>query len=377
YLTAYNNFNTYMQSEKEDIDALREAYIDINEAAQHENTRENGKTWYYRGLINQALSENEKTQLDYPNALYDATDSYIKALTLDDRRFRDEKGADVQLRTMSIILYNKGVALYEVNDFEKAYKAFIKVEDIYNYYKEKGEPEAIETYENSIFNAALCAVQSNKTDEAIKLLNKLIEMEYNNAGIYSTLATVYKSQGDMEAAKATLAKGTERYPENVGLIIDELNIMLAEGKEGESIEKLQKAIKLDPENVSLYLVLGTAYDKIGDSEKAKETYEKAIEVNPNSYEAYNNLAAYYINKGAEVHEELNKKMNELSDAKYKEMTKQVDDLYSEALPYLEKAHKIQPDDMKIMDSLKKIYAKLGMYNTEEYKVLKKKMDAAK
>lgn len=376
YLTAYNNFNTYMQSQKEDVDALREAYTNIEAAAQHENTTENAKTWYYRGLINQALSEDEKTKLDYPNALFDATDSYIKALSMEDKKFRDEKTADIQLRNMSINLYNKGVSLYGVNEFEKAFDAFMKVEDIYKYYESIGEPESINTYENSVFNAALCAVNLKNNDESIKLLNQLIEMEYDNAGIYTTLSNVYKGMDDLEQAKVVLGKGTERYPDNVGLIIEELNILLAEGKEGESIDKLKKAIDLDPKNVSLYLVLGTAYDKIGDPEMAKATYEKAIEVNPKSYEAYNNLAAYYINKGAEVHKELNENIDNLSDSKYQEMTAKVDKLYGEALPYLEKAHEINPDDVQIMDSLKKIYAKLGMYADPKYKELKKKMDAA-
>lgn len=375
YLTAFNNFNTYMQGNKEDVDALREAYVNINEAAQHENTMENAKTWYYRGLINQALAENAKTEVEFPDALFDATDSYIKALSMEDRKFRDEKTADIQLRNLSIMLYNKGVGLYEVSAFDKAYKTFVKVEDIYNYYNKIGEPEAISTYENSIFNAALCAMNTKSMGDAKKLLNQLIVMNYDNAGIYSSLSNVYKQEDNMVEAKAALAKGIERYPENVGLIIDELNILLSEGKEAESIEKLQKAIQLDPENVSLYLVLGTAYDKIGDSEKAKETYEKAIEINPKSYEAYNNLAAYYIGKGAKVHEKLNEQMHKLSDAEYNKMDKQVEDLYAEALPYLEKAHELQPEDLKIMDSLKKIYAKLGMYDSEKYKALKKKMDS--
>ncbi len=59
-----------------------------------------------------------------------------------------------------------------------------------------------------------------------------------------------------------------------------------------------------------------------------------------------------------------------AEAEYKKMETKRNELYIAALPYFEKAHQINPDDVPIIQSLKEIYAKTNnMEKMNEMKTL--------
>jgi len=187
----------------------------------------------------------------------------------------------------------------------------------------------------------------------------LLAVDYKKPAIYQTLAQLMKEAGDTTKAIEYLSMGRAAFPNEVGLVIDELNIYLLQGRNQEVIKNLEDAIKLDGTNATLYFALGTAHDQLKNQEKAAENYIKAIEFKADYFDANYNLGAMYFNRAAELSNEANKiPFNQ--QKKYEEAIKKVKDEFLKAQPYLEKAHEIDPNDINTLVSLQQMYAQLKM-----------------
>ena len=111
--------------------------------------------------------------------------------------------------------------------------------------------------------------------------------------------------------------------ESTNKLLDEGIKLFQEGKYDASIQKYNEALKVEPSNSIAYNLLGMAYrfkfNQTGTQEyktKEIEYFKEAIDLDPKYWVAYKNLAAtlYYL------------------------------DRKKEAVPYLEKALELQPND---------------------------------
>ncbi len=373
YQTAYFKVEEYKASEFKDTDALLGALEAINETVQNESAAEKSKTWYYKGLINHLIYENEAISSQQPTALFDASQGYQKALTVSDKKFPEIDNCKENLYNLALQIQNKGAKLYNVADYENAYKYFTEVRAIKKFMEGIGYEKKIDDAD-ATYNGVLCLWKLGRKDEAKKTLNELIDMNYDSPAIYQILASFYAEEDKNADALTVLGKGITRYPQNVSLLIDELNIYIKEGREAESIGKLEKAVSIDSTNAQIYYVLGAAYDKAGNKVKSEAAYRKAIGLDPNNYDAYNNLGAIFYNEGIEINKEMMDN-TKLTDKQYKELTVKRNELYNKAMPYFEKAHELKPEDLGIMQALKEVYAKLEMY--DKSKKMKEAMEKVK
>ncbi|HQG38455.1 MAG TPA: tetratricopeptide repeat protein, partial [Chitinophagales bacterium] len=224
----------------------------------------------------------------------------------------------------------------------------------------KGLATVVDT--NIIYATAMSGVSIGKTKEVTPLLQKLIEMNYNNAAVYESLAQIYETNGDKEALNKLIKKGLEKFPNSKNLQIYELNQTLDGGDLKESIAKFEKALASDPKNASIAFNLGVLYDKLQNMDKTKEYYEKAIALKADYGDAYFNLGVMYFNLGVAK----NKEMNAVDDAKDKDgkiyagLKAERDALFQQALPNLEKSYHIDPKNKDYKANLKKVYASMNM-----------------
>jgi tetratricopeptide (TPR) repeat protein len=325
---------------------LDKALAAIEDAVEHPKTMESAKAWYYRGEIHLAIFGSEQYAALSSDPLAVALDSYVRSIKLDTKNdFSDDSKRKVLSATAN--LYNRGVERYVDRDFEKALADF---EMLLKY-----SP----TDTSLIFNAALAAEKLNDNVKAIKYFKELLENDYKKPAIYQTLAMMAKESKDTAQAIAYLSEGRKHFPTEVGLVIDELNIYLVQGRQQEVIKNLDDALKLDPTNATLYFALGTAYDQLKDKEKAAINYQKAIDNKPNYFDAYYNLGAMFFNEAAEMANEANKiPFNQ--QKKYEEAIKKVREAFQKAQPFLEKAHELEPTDLSTLVSLQQMYAQLKM-----------------
>lgn len=354
-MAATNYLSDYQQSDNPNPENLISAKEAIEAAAQHENTSQQGKTWYTKGLISVAML-NDSSFTDFPDDFAsEALTSFQKALDLNDKKFRDEKKLMQYALKLSTDVFNAGVDAYSKENFVRAYESFTFMKEVNTFLESNGQDIAVET-KVALSNAAQAAEQAGLTKEAIAAYEDLLV--YDKSVInYRLLANLYKEEQNFDKSLEILSKAANEHPEDADVMIDQLNIYIGLDRLGEALEIIDKAIELQPENDMLYYVKGTAYDGAGKTEKAVEQYEKAVEINPDNTRALYNAGAMYFNSANKYIEQ----MNELSlseQKKYDELNAKRIDLYKKAKPFFERILEIDPEDDAASRALTKINSSL-------------------
>lgn len=353
-VSAYNYLrNGQLYKAKEAIDA----------ASVHEKTKDEAKTWFYRGNIYLAIqvSEEEKYNNLDPNALQEAYDSYQKAISIDDDVINTNLRPSTPMQGLYFCgdqFYNMGVRKYNDQKYQEALESFekaIKSNKIF------GKTDSL-----AMFNAALCAELAEKPDIAKKYYADLLELNYNKASIYTSLAGIYKLEGNQEKELDIIEKGRKTFPDDFNLIIAETNFHLSNGNSAKALELLNIAVKRDPENPTLYFAIGSNFNTVVDDTsktaeerarafaEAENAYKKAIELDPGYFDPIYNLGALYFNEGIKIFEEADAITDMELYAKEKE---KYDAMWEKALPYLERALEIDENNLNTLISLKQLYAR--------------------
>jgi len=92
-------------------------------------------------------------------------------------------------------------------------------------------------------------------------------------------------------------------------------------------------------------------------DRAIESYKKAIELDDTNFNSYYNLGALYFNQGVNM---ANKALEIKDPDEYSAAVAKADEKFRESLPWLEKAHELNPDDVSTMETLKMLYYRLKM-----------------
>ncbi len=354
---------------------LAKAKEQIEPAIEHAKTKDDGKTWYYRGQIYEQIyfSEEERFASLKEGSLMKAIESFGKAKELGSKRINMNDVND-RYQRLAAFCYQEGVENFNAKKYDDAVKYF---ETCYTVRLEAGAVDS-----GAIYSAAVAALNGKMYDEAEKDFRKAIEIKYSLEDSYINLANLYKEKGDKENYKATLAEAREVLPSSQEIITAEINIYLESKEFDKALENLNVAIQNDPQNFLLFFVRGNIYDtkqasmlnegKKDESrpffEKAKEDYAKALSVKEDYFDAAYSLGALYYNRGAEMLNEANMISD---DAKNKAAKEKADQQLRDALPYLEKAHELEPDDVSTMTSLKELYARTNQM--EKYEAMSKKI----
>ncbi|MDA3906784.1 MAG: tetratricopeptide repeat protein [Bacteroidales bacterium] len=319
--------------------------IDI--AVAHEKTIQDAKTWLYYGQIYAQLgaSTDEATASLDADALNKALEGYKKSASLDEKNslFLELSANVLQLANT---FYANGIKSFESEAFDKAIDCFDRAS------ASNALIDVVDTM--TIYATALSASNGGINDVAIEKYEQLIEMAYINPVIYSELANVYKQEENFEKAEEVLTAGRVKFPENNGILIAEINILLGQGRFDEVITKLKRSIELEPENASLYLALGDSYKEVKNNEEAVIYYQQALDINPDYFLALYNLGVVYYSRAFD----LNMKANNLPFDKteeYKIVMAEANVYFLKSLPYFEHAYTIDPDDSDVVKALRQIY----------------------
>lgn len=317
------------------------------------------RTWEVRGEIYQAVfqSKDENYKKLNNDPLTVAFDSYLKAISLDEK---DKFGKSVKIKLTLLIsdLTNQAVAAFNEENYEKALKSFEQIMAIEQtpVYK-AGDPTAIDTV--IIFNAGLAAYNGQNYDKAIQYYSEAAKYKYSGARTHQLIASSYLMKKDTLGALNSLQSALKEYPSNGTLLVEVINIYLNSNKNDEALKYLELAIQQDPKNASYFFAKGTLFDKLQKPEEAAECYMKAIEFKEDYFDAYYNLGALYYNKGVKQIDVANSVPSNQPE-KYEVEKDKADVEFKKAIPYMEKAHEINPTDKFTMESLKTLYYRLKM-----------------
>ena len=340
---------------------LDKAVEKIEPAIKNDKTMSDAKTWLYRGniYIQISASKDPKYKAIDSNAVQIAYDSYQKSIELDKEKEFFQKNM-IGLNACGEQFYAVGAEYYKKKDYPNALLSFEKTIQINSI---MGKADTIATY-----YAAFCADLSKNKVKAKEYFRNLIRLNYNEPSVYTALAAIYKEDKDTARTIKIIRDGRKKFPQNYDLIISEANYYLAAGEDLKAQASLRQAIEKDPNNPVIHYNFGIIYEKIRDFENAETAYKKAIELKATYFDAYYNLGALYIN----IASELSKQANNLPLEKTKEFDEfknKANKLLQQALPYLEKAIKLQSTDQNTQNALKEIYKKLS--KTKNSEIIKK------
>ncbi len=359
----------------------------IKGALENAETKDNPKTWYVAGQIEDAQFSSESTkqilgkQPDEP-VMYEALGNILpyfkKAYELD--QLPNKKGKVKPKYTKKIkgtlnanhIYYLNGGAYYfDQKDYKKACDLFDQYIEIANLPFMKDEKVAARDSNYMIvqFYSAIAAMQLDDIQMAIKYLNRAKDTDYRRYDIYQSLCYEYEQAKDTANMEKTLEEGMKLFPDSSYFLNSLINLYIYTQRNEQALELLNTAISKNANNAQLYYARGSVYETgLKDYKQAEEAYRKAVELEPNSAANNFGLGRIYYNQGVSTLDDA----NSISDAsKYKEEKAKAEELFRKALPFFEKAHELKPDENEFMIGLRGIYYNLNM--NEKFNEIDQKM----
>jgi tetratricopeptide (TPR) repeat protein len=187
---------------------------------------------------------------------------------------------------------------------------------------------------------------------------------------YFQMSEAYLATGDTAKAEATLTGLQSKFPNDKNVTLQLIDLYIKSNKNEEAQKYIAVAKAADPSNYSLYFAAGIIFLNENKYDEAIPELTKSIELKGDVYDTQYGLGAAYINKAAEMF----KKANDIIDVKkYSEAIDEANAVYAKALPYMEKAYELKPDDVYSMRSLQELYYRLKQ--TDKYAAIKAKLDA--
>ncbi len=306
----------------------------------------------------------KETKFILPNALDSAVKCYQKAIYLDSLGKLTKKIKE-DLKYINLIYQKVALNYYTLKDYADAYHAFKNIMDI--------NDMKLVNYKDTVitFYTGVIAKEAGLPDEALKYFLRAKNLNYwmKEPTLFNSISIIYLAKNDSADALAILKEGFLKYPSNTGILNELINYYISSGESTLALDYLRTAIKSDPSNKSYYFAQGTLYDKLDSLESGVASYKKALELDTNYFDAYFNLGVIFYNHGVEIQKKAN---DEPDNKKYEEGKKNADGEFIKSIPYLEKAHQINPKDKQTLDNLKSVYYRLKM--NDKLEAVKKELE---
>ena len=320
----------------------------------------------YQNIIQ---SDDEALKAQVPNALEIVYESLMKCLENESFCADEQNQMEIGMRIASVMTayYTQGADAYNNGQFAQAAPLFKKAYDIaaslgggeqatemlnlaatsalraedYNtaleYYNElKGNgKETAELYRH----LAACYNGLGQSEQAMEMINAGLALDPGDANLILEKVNAYLKEGKGAEAIVDLEKLLELDPQNAQLMF------------------VLGTIYGDENNKDVY-----------DTEKAKQYYEQALAINPNYYDAIYNIGVLYTTMANKYIEQANEitGFSKAEQEQYNNLIEQANGLLRTGLPYLQQAYEAQPSD-DVKNVLRSIYVKLNM--TDEVKAL--------
>lgn len=332
---------------------LANAKTAIDEAVQHEKTKTQAKTWFYYGNTYNAIARSEDNSIQKldEDAGDKAIDGYLQALTLDTKG-KYKKEIKEELGILKTLMVNQAITAFNKKGYEFALEKFNKAVNIS---ETIGAKDTI-----ALFYGAVSATQAGKKDNALELYQKCIDVACCGADVYVAMASIYREKQDKEALKTVVEQGRGKFPNNAALVLEQLNLQLADKNYEEAIGSISLGLAQTPDNKNLHFAMGMAKDFMGNTNEAIAAYQQALKIDANYFEANYNLGALYNNAGDAFVEQANALNYKTEGQKILELQNKANQEYIKALPLLEKTLELKPQDTEVKQALKNLYTKLGM-----------------
>ncbi len=328
---------------------LDKARTDIDQAALNEKTSLKAKTWFTRGDIYEAMMDSPiyGKQLKPGEGTQKAYESYAKTIELDGKAGEYGAQAVKKIDNVYARAFNDGVNAFNAKDYDNAIAS----------YQLAAKVRPADT--TVVLYSAYAADAKQDYAGARTYYNQLLGQGYKSPAVFNRLLQMAKADKNEAETGKVLQQALAAYPNNKAFMLEDLNLYLSTGRGKEALAKLDRAIAADPTNSNLYAVKGSILDQDKRPAEAFAAYQKAVEIDPTNFDAEFNLGVYYYNKAADAYTRASKLDLKTYQVSGKGLEADGKKNFEASLPYFEKALALQPDDRNTMQSLQKVYFRLG------------------
>ena len=288
-------------------------------------------------------------------------ESYTKAYQLDPKQ-RDKIR---QALDLAYNFYRRNANIYiGIAEYKAAAQAFVDA------YRVQGVPAYDKAdAENLVFAGRLATVVGGSGDTSMfkdgaEYLDQALAQGYcdEEGSLYYYLFHCYYGQRDSDKAfilkgRDALLEGIAKYPKNELILDGLMNLYTAEegvGDPKDLIELIDKAIDNSPDSIDLWYGRGRVYYKLNDYDECIKSFSEVVRINPNDAQGYYLLGVFYTSKAEAKLNEVNERHYTVQ-AEYDRDSDAAVEMYKDALPFLEKAIELNPNDVNSIDLAKQIY----------------------
>ena len=332
-----------------DLNASVEAFTKVTSSAILQD-----KNQHLQNLLNHLLTKG--SDLVQGNKFADATDYFNNAYTISKKD--------------TLYLYYAASSAVNAKQYERSLEMYETLQGlgftgiVKQYYAVNVETNKTEAFDNQVLRdvSVKSGTHTNPTEKNSK--SKYPE-------IIKNMALIYNERGETEKALQAMREARAENPEDLNLVLTEANVHYSMGNIEKFKELLEYATERDPNNAELQYNLGVIAAEAKDVENAKKYYQRAIAINPDYVNAYINLAALILGQEESIINEMNNLgTSAADDRRYDELRAERNQLYLDAIPYLENALRADSNNFQAAKTLSNIFSATGNdAKAKEYKEL--------
>jgi tetratricopeptide (TPR) repeat protein len=299
--------------------------------------------------------ENIAYKTPFPDAAEQAFNAFVKAKEMNKNVEAFEMlPPNDGIPKLCVLLFVHGVDELVDNKYEAAKRILEKAVTSYEFTTPPPIPLNGELY----YYYAYALEMLKEIENATKYYNKAIMDGSNNMNVYLRLIENYKKEKNQVKIKEILDAGKKSLPGNPALYVTEIDYYYFIGDKTTAHQLMENIPAAIFENADLLVNVANFYILDTNYTKAYQILKEANQMMPENFVIYYNLGVctYYLA------EENSQKANalEVKGDKGNAMTHKVqaENLLLEAENYFEYVHKIEPQDINVMHTLRSIYARL-------------------
>ena len=207
---------------------------------------------------------------------------------------------------------------------------------------------------------ALNYVESERIDDALAIYTQLLQKYPRNLQLLNSAGSLYYKEKRFEEAVVLLRKALAIDSNNRHAGRDLALSLQSLGEFDEASHAFQNAIKSFPQDRELIFLFGVHQYKRHQFEKAIQVFERILEVDPNDFDAASNIGNAYLSIAEELRKELKQASNgPVAANEIQTMRDRAIFSYKQAIPYLKKAIRLQPNIPNLWRNLGVAYIQTG------------------
>lgn len=329
---------------------------------------ENARAWYTKGRIYHEILKNDDPDLAKLKA---NTDQFVKKII------------EAYDKTQS--LTGRGNNLYILAGNQKQLLWAESMNQGYDHFQNQKYAQAVKSFDiakivqpqdtTALLYAGVSAQQAGSYQTAIDNFLAIKKIAPLSKTVYRSIIVCHQAQrSSLDLRLDVVEDAIYNYPDHIPYIIEENRILVSQGRFEEAESRLKTVVKRNPEAYDLRLIRADLYDRMfrdaylnGRPERSVEyfdlasvDYEFFLEAFQEHYKANHNYAVM-INERANRHYV---RANLLNEEEYQISGKETEESghswTRKALPYMERALTINPDDADALKALKAFYQRLKL-----------------